>query len=58
MEQHHGFDLEKALRVCMDFGYHGFWGIECEGEKLDEWEEVRLAKAVVDRVVFKGFGIY
>ncbi len=27
-ETHPRYDLEKMLRICMDAGYHGFWGIE------------------------------
>ncbi|RPI21576.1 MAG: sugar phosphate isomerase/epimerase [Acidobacteria bacterium] len=27
-ETHPGWDLEKMLRMCMDSGYQGFWGIE------------------------------
>lgn len=51
-KKHHGFDLEKVLRAVMNSGYHGYYGIECEGKKLDPWEEIRLAKAVIERVVF------
>lgn len=23
-----GWDLEKLIRICLDAGFHGFWGIE------------------------------
>jgi sugar phosphate isomerase/epimerase len=59
------FDMEKLLQVCIDGGYHGWWGIEVgwrrpEGVQAtpDEiWENeiksVLGAKAVVERVVLK-----
>jgi len=59
-----GWDLEKKLRMCMDSGYHGFWGIESSarsvaaGAPADEIfeAEVKAAlaiKAVLERVVLK-----
>ena len=56
-----GWDLEKKLRMCMDSGFHGFWGIEsgarpAEGASPAEIFEAELAavlriKAVLERVV-------
>ena len=60
------FDMAKLLQVCVDGGYHGWWGIETGWRRprgappapADEtWQnEVRAvlgAKAVVERVVLK-----
>jgi sugar phosphate isomerase/epimerase len=59
------FDAEKLIRVALDGGYSGFWGIEVtprdlRGKKLSaedtfakEVETVLGAKAIVDRVVLK-----
>ena len=56
-----GWDLEKKLRMCMDSGFHGFWGIEsgarpAKGASPAEIFEAELAavlriKAVLERVV-------
>ena len=59
-----GWDLEKKLRMSMDGGYHGFWGIESGARTVaanapaDEIfeAEVKAAlalKAVIERVVLK-----
>lgn len=50
---HPEFDLEKLLRICMDEGYSGFWGIEQESPDADSWQAVRWSKAVIERVVLK-----
>jgi len=58
-----GWDLPKKLRMCMDSGFHGFWGIESNGrppegaspEQVFE-SEVQAAlrmKAVIEQVVLK-----
>jgi len=28
------FDVEKAIRICQQAGYHGFWGIESSGARF------------------------
>lgn len=59
-----GWDLEKKLRMCIDSGFHGFWGIEsaardlAAGASAEETfqAEVKAAlaiKTVLDRVVLK-----
>lgn len=58
-----GWDLEKKLRMCMESGFHGFWGIEsgartAEGASPQEIFEAECAaalkiKAVLERVVLK-----
>jgi hypothetical protein len=62
-----GWDLEKLLKICMESGYHGFWGIESGMARSDDsasqsltpdqiWDNeskaVRLTKAAIERVVF------
>jgi len=58
-----GWDLPKKLRMCMDSGFHGFWGIESnarpsEGASPEQVfeSEVQAAlrmKAVIEQVVLK-----
>ncbi len=66
---HPGYDLEKLLRICLDAGYHGFWGIESSlsrtGDRrkdrqlpIDQiWEDekrgVMLTKSVIEKVILK-----
>jgi L-ribulose-5-phosphate 3-epimerase len=59
------FDAEKLIRVALDGGYSGYWGLEVtprdiRGKKLSaddtfakELQTVLEAKAIVDRVVLK-----
>ena len=49
---HPDYDLEKLLKICMEEGYHGFYGIEQESPDANSWQAVRWSKAVIDRVVF------
>ena len=49
---HPQYDVERLLKICMDEGFHGFWGIEQESREAEDWEAVRWSKAVIDRVVF------
>ncbi|MGC8760233.1 MAG: sugar phosphate isomerase/epimerase family protein [Bryobacteraceae bacterium] len=56
-----GWDLEKKLRMCMESGFHGFWGIESgarppEGATPQQIFDAELAavlkmKATLERVV-------
>lgn len=58
-----GWDLPRKLRMCMDSGFHGFWGIEsgarpAEGASPQEIFEAELQaaskmKAVIEQVVLK-----
>ena len=55
----HGFDADgnetnidylKMMKIVLDAGYHGYVGIEWEGDTPSEPEGVRLTKALLDRV--------
>lgn len=58
-----GYDLPKKLRMCMESGFHGFWGIEsgarpAEGASPQEIFEAECAaalriKTVLEQVVLK-----
>jgi sugar phosphate isomerase/epimerase len=59
-----GTDLEKKLRICMDGGFHGFWGIESAARGVEagasadeifaaEVKAVLAIKSVLERVVLK-----
>jgi len=43
-------DYFKMMKIVLDAGYHGFVGIEFEGDKVDEFEGIRLTKALLERV--------
>ena len=43
-------DYLKMMKIVLDAGYHGYVGIECEGEKPDEMEGVRLTQKLLERV--------
>ena len=43
-------DYEKMMKIVLDAGYHGYVGIEYEGGKLDEYQGVKLTKALLERV--------
>jgi L-ribulose-5-phosphate 3-epimerase len=43
-------DYFKMMKIVVDAGYHGFVGIEWEGEKPDEVEGVRLTQRLLERV--------
>ncbi|MFB3788666.1 MAG: sugar phosphate isomerase/epimerase family protein [bacterium] len=56
-----GYDLERLLKISLDAGYSGFWGIEsslrAKGNNADEikandWKAVMLTKAAIEKVVF------
>lgn len=44
-------DYEKMMKIVLDAGYHGYVGIEYEGSKLDEYQGVKLTKALLLRVL-------
>lgn len=55
----HGFDADgnesqidyvKMMKIVLDAGYHGYVGIEWEGEKPSEEEGVRLTQSLLVRV--------
>jgi sugar phosphate isomerase/epimerase len=55
----HDFDAEgretmtdywKMMRIVLDAGYHGFVGIEYEGDRLSEPDGIRATKKLLERV--------
>lgn len=62
---HPDYDLERLLKISLDSGFKGFWGIESgmrrprgeitpgpEQAKQDDWQAVLWTKAVIQKVVF------
>ena len=43
-------DFEKMLRSVVDGGYHGYIGVEFEGEVLSEPDGIRATKTLLERV--------
>ena len=43
-------DYRKMMQIVMDAGYHGYVGIEYEGEKHSEVDGIKLTKALLERV--------
>ena len=43
-------DYVKMMKIVLDAGYHGYVGIEWEGDKPGEVEGVRLTKRLLERV--------
>ena len=43
-------DYLKMMKIVLDAGYHGYVGIEWEGETPGEMEGVRLTKQLLERV--------
>jgi sugar phosphate isomerase/epimerase len=43
-------DYFKMMKIVLDAGYHGYIGIEWEGDKPDEYEGIRLTKRLLERV--------
>ena len=43
-------DYFKMLKIVLDAGYHGFLGIEYEGDKISEADGVRATKTLLERV--------
>lgn len=66
---HPRWDLEQLLRICVEAGYHGYWGIESGLSRTGDrdkdarlgpeeiWEDerrgVRLTREVIERIVWK-----
>ncbi|MFH1067987.1 MAG: sugar phosphate isomerase/epimerase family protein [Candidatus Glassbacteria bacterium] len=46
---HPAFDIERMLKVVLDAGYHGFIGIEYEGEANSEPEGVMYCKRILEK---------
>jgi sugar phosphate isomerase/epimerase len=43
-------DYRRMLKIVLDAGYRGYFGIEYEGEKLSEPEGIRATKRLLERV--------
>ncbi|MBM3835099.1 MAG: sugar phosphate isomerase/epimerase [Verrucomicrobia bacterium] len=43
-------DYRKMLRIVLDAGYRGYFGIEYEGEKLSEPEGIKATKKLLEKV--------
>ena len=43
-------DYERMMKIVLDAGYHGYVGIEWEGNKPDEMEGIRLTKKLLEQV--------
>jgi sugar phosphate isomerase/epimerase len=43
-------DYRRMLKIVLDGGYHGYVGIEYEGEKLSEPNGIRATKRLLERV--------
>src|SRR5262245_25978694 len=43
-------DYERMMKIVVDAGYHGFVGIEYEGERLSEHDGVLATKKLLERV--------
>jgi hydroxypyruvate isomerase len=44
-------DYFKMMDIVLAAGYHGYVGIEYEGEKLDEYDGIKATKELLDRVL-------
>jgi L-ribulose-5-phosphate 3-epimerase len=42
-------DYTKMMDIVMSHGYHGYVGIEYEGEKLSEYDGIRKSKALLEK---------
>jgi len=43
-------DYVRMMKIVMDAGYHGFVGIEYEGDRVSEPDGIRATKALLERV--------
>lgn len=43
-------DYVKMMNIVLEFGYHGFVGIEYEGNSVSEYEGIRLTKKLLESV--------
>ncbi|MFO0875526.1 MAG: sugar phosphate isomerase/epimerase family protein [Phycisphaerales bacterium] len=43
-------DYRRMLRIVVDAGYHGFLGVEYEGDRLSEPDGIKATKALLERV--------
>ena len=45
-----GTDYLRMMKIVVDSGYHGYVGIEYEGNRLSEVEGVRATQRLLERV--------
>lgn len=45
------FDMDRVMKTVLDSGYHGWVGIEYEGDRLSEFEGIQAAKRYLDRLL-------
>src|SRR6185436_17924790 len=43
-------DYRRMMKIVLDANYHGFMGIEYEGEKLSEPDGIRATKKLLEKV--------
>src|SRR5262249_26532396 len=43
-------DYRRILKIVVDAGYHGHWGIEYEGNQLSEPEGIRATKKLLEKI--------
>ena len=43
-------DFHRMMKIVLDAGYHGYVGIEYEGDSLSEVEGVRATKKLLETV--------
>jgi len=43
-------DYQRMMKIVLDAGYHGYLGIEYEGEKHTEPEGIRLTKKLLEKI--------
>jgi hypothetical protein len=43
-------DYRRMMKIVLDAGYHGFMGIEYEGDKLGEPEGIKATKKLLERI--------
>lgn len=46
-------DFMKMMEIVLGHDYHGYVGIEYEGNKVDEYEGIKLTKALLEKVAAK-----
>ncbi|MCJ7812131.1 sugar phosphate isomerase/epimerase [bacterium] len=49
---HPRYDVEALIKMVHDLGYSGFWGIEAEGSELDSYEQIKLTKRAIERILW------
>lgn len=47
-------NYRKMMKIVLDAGYHGFVGIEYEGDKLSEREGINATRDLLTRLQLEG----